>query len=294
MKNDEALQEFLIHLRLQRQLSAHTVQAYRRDLTHFFSVVRRPFDRVDDGAVEAYLTALETQGAKASTRARRTSALRQFYRFCVRQGWCERDPTALLRQSRRVRDLPRVPEEHQVEALLEAPETNTPLGLRDRAILETLYATGLRVSELAALRIDEVNFNLGVVKVVSGKGDKDRLAPLGEVALKWLQRYLADSRPVLLGARQCDTLFVSRQGRPMTRQTIWHRIKLWAGKAGIEEISPHKLRHAFATHLLNHGADLRVVQSLLGHANLSTTEIYTHVADVRLRQLHRQHHPRGG
>jgi integrase/recombinase XerD len=185
--------------------------------------------------------------------------------------------------------------EKQVHALLQAPDTTTLLGVRDRAMLELFYATGLRVSELAALRVDQINLHQGVLPVERGKGGKDRLVPVGEAAQAAVRDYLQRARPQLLKGGRCDVLFVSQQGRPMTRQTIWHRIKHWALQAGIpsEQISPHKLRHAFATHLLNHGADLRVVQALLGHANLSTTEIYTHLANERLRQLHRQHHPRG-
>jgi integrase/recombinase XerD len=182
-----------------------------------------------------------------------------------------------------------------VETLLQTPDTCTPLGLRDRALLETLYAAGLRVSELVRLQVDQVNLQQGVVLVVAGKGRKDRIVPLGEEAVVWLERYLQHSRPQLLGTHLCDALFLSQQGRAMTRQTVWHRIKKLAQAAGISvaHLSPHTLRHAFATHLVTHGADLRTVQMLLGHANLSTTEIYTHVANARLQQLHAQHHPRG-
>lgn len=291
-----ALDEFLTHLQLGRQLSAHTVAAYRRDLRHFFTALalESPCD-VDRVAVTGYLKDLKAAGVKPATINRRLAAIRQFYRHALRQEWCAVDPTELLRSRRGRRQLPKVLDEMQVVALLEAPDTATALGLRDRALLETLYATGLRVSELASLRVDQVNLHQGFVQVVGGKGGKDRLVPLGDAAIGRLRTYLERARPELLKDKQTDALFVSQQGRAMTRQTIWHRIKHWAQQAGMPAswISPHKLRHAFATHLLNHGADLRVVQALLGHANLSTTEIYTHVANARLKQLHREHHPRG-
>ncbi len=296
MNWSDAVEAFLIHLQLHRQLSAHTVAAYERDLRAFFAEQDgEDVCQVTPDGLNAYLDALNARGVKPATRNRRLSAIRQFYRYALRQGWCSEDPAELLRSRRARRSLPVVLTEAEVEALLHAPDTQTDLGLRDRAMLETLYATGLRVSELAALRVDQVNLHQGFVLVERGKGGKDRLVPLGEEAADWLRRYIERARPALLGQRLCDALFVSQQGRPMTRQTIWHRIKHWALQTGIpsKRISPHKLRHAFATHLLNHGADLRVVQALLGHANLSTTEIYTHVADVRLQQLHRKHHPRG-
>ena len=290
-----ALDAFLIHLQLGRQLSAHTVAAYRRDLCHFFTSleVDSPCE-VDRAQVERYLNGLKDT-LQPATVNRRLAAIRQFYRHALHQSWCAADPTELLRSRRSRRQLPKVLDEAQVVALLEAPDTDTALGLRDRALLEVLYATGLRVSELAALRVDQVNLSQGFVRVEGGKGGKDRLVPLGETAGEWLRAYLERARPALLKEKETDVLFISQQGRPMTRQTIWHRIKHWAERVGMPSawISPHKLRHAFATHLLNHGADLRVVQALLGHANLSTTEIYTHVADARLKQLHRAHHPRG-
>ena len=292
---DGILNDFLLSLQLEAQLSAHTVAAYRRDLTHFARWLEGgdPL-QVDRDTVERYLQAVLKTG-KPSSAARRLSALKRFYRFAVQQGACSTNPTHLVKTPRQVRRLPRGLTEDDVEALLHAPDVRTPLGLRDRALLETLYAAGLRVSELVRLQVDQVNLHQGVVLVVAGKGRKDRIVPLGEEASWWIGCYLRDSRPHLLRERLCDTLFVSQQGRPMTRQTVWHRIRKLAQLAGIEmkELSPHTLRHAFATHLVNHGADLRTVQMLLGHANLSTTEIYTHVANARLQQLHAKHHPRG-
>jgi len=219
--------------------------------------------------------------------------LRRFYRFLLREGLIADDPSALLESPRLGRPLPKALTEELVEKLLAAPHCDNPLGLRDRAMLETLYATGLRVSELVLLGLSQLNLQAGVVKV-TGKGNKERLVPLGEEAIEWLQRYLSTARPELLHQKTSEALFPTSRGAAMTRQAFWHNIKRYARTAGIEvNLSPHTLRHAFATHLLNHGADLRVVQMLLGHADLSTTQIYTQVARERLKQLHRAHHPRG-
>ena len=221
------------------------------------------------------------------------SCLRGFYRHALRLGLIEQDPTLDVAMPRLGRPLPKSLSEADVEALLRAPDVGEALGLRDRCMLEVLYACGLRVTELVSLRLDQINPRQGVLRV-TGKGRKERLVPLGEEALSWLERYLVEARPELLAGQPSDVVFPSRQARQMTRQTFWHRIKLHAGQAGIgAELSPHTLRHAFATHLLNHGADLRVVQMLLGHSDLSTTQIYTHVARHRLRELHASHHPRG-
>lgn len=287
----ERVEQFLHALKWQRQLSEHTVAAYRRDLTDFFTALDKPWQVVDAQDVQAYLN---REDLSKATLQRRLSAVRQFYRYLIAQGMTEQDPTALIRQQRKARRLPSVLTEAQVESLLQAPDVSSVLGMRDRAILEVFYATGMRVSELAAVEVAHVNLVQQVILVEKGKGDKDRLVPLGEAAVHWLTRYLRETRPGLCKQGGCEPLFLSQQGRTMTRQTIWHRIKHWARVAGIEaKLSPHTLRHAFATHLLNHGADLRVVQVLLGHANLSTTEIYTQVANARLQQLHKQHHPRG-
>lgn len=296
MTFNEVLHAFLLSLQLEAQLSANTLAAYRRDLQHFAHWLGDAGDplQVDRDTIERYLGAVLETG-KPSSAARRLSALKRFYRFAVQQGACSANPTHLVRTPRQTRKIPRSLSEQDVETLLQTPDTRTPLGLRDRALLETLYAAGLRVSELVRLQVDQVNLQQGVVLVVAGKGRKDRIVPLGEEAVVWLERYLQHSRPQLLGTHLCDALFLSQQGRAMTRQTVWHRIKKLAQAAGISvaHLSPHTLRHAFATHLVTHGADLRTVQMLLGHANLSTTEIYTHVANARLQQLHAQHHPRG-
>ena len=235
-----------------------------------------------------------SRSTRASSQARYLSTLRRFYRWQIGRGRLRHDPTQNLSNPARPSRLPKTLSEAQVEALIAAPDTATPLGLRDRAMLETIYATGLRVSELVNLKLFEVSLNDGVVRV-TGKGNKDRLTPLGELAIAWIERYLAEARPEILAGRQDDALFVTGRGHAMTRQAFWQLVKRYALSAGIapERLSPHVLRHAFATHLLNHGADLRVVQLLLGHADISTTQIYTHVARERLKALHASHHPRG-
>jgi integrase/recombinase XerD len=231
---------------------------------------------------------------RASSQARYLSTLRRFYRWQIGRGRIFIDPTLKLANPARPSRLPKVTSEKQVDALLAAPDLNTPLGLRDRAMLETLYASGLRVSELVNLKIHEVGFNEGVVRVI-GKGSKERLVPLGEQAIDWLTSYLNEARPEILKGQQSEAMFVTARGGAMTRQAFWQLIKRYAPQAGIDaaKLSPHVLRHAFATHLLNHGADLRVVQLLLGHADITTTQIYTHVARERLKRLHAIHHPRG-
>ena len=231
---------------------------------------------------------------RASSQARYLSTLRRFYRWQIGRGRILIDPTLKLANPARPSRLPKVMSEKQVDVLLAAPDLDTPLGLRDRAMLETLYASGLRVSELVNLKIHEVGFNEGVIRVI-GKGSKERLVPLGEQAIDWLTRYLDEARPDILKGQQSEALFVTARGGAMTRQAFWQLIKRYAPLAEIDatRLSPHVLRHAFATHLLNHGADLRVVQLLLGHADISTTQIYTHVARARLKKLHATHHPRG-
>ena len=233
------------------------------------------------------------QGYKARSTARLISAMRGFYRFLLREGLIVEDPTLQVDMPQLGRPLPKSLSEADVEALLAAPDLGDPIGLRDRAMLEVLYACGLRVSELVSLTLEQYNPRQGVLRVF-GKGSKERLVPMGEEAVVWVERYCREARADLLGGRPSDVLFPSLRGEQMTRQTFWHRIKLQAKVAGIgKSLSPHTLRHAFATHLLNHGADLRVVQMLLGHADLSTTQIYTHIARARLQALHAQHHPRG-
>jgi len=233
-------------------------------------------------------------GASPRSVARQVSSVRRFYSHLAQTGARADDPTARLPAPRLGRPLPKSLTERDVEALLAAPETGTPVGLRDRAMLETLYATGLRVSELVSLPVARLNTRQGVIRVVAGKGGKDRLVPLGEEAIAWLERYLGEGRPAMLEGRHSDALFITSRGTAMTRQAFWYLIRRYALRAGIEKpLSPHTLRHAFATHLLDHGADLRSLQMLLGHADLSTTQIYTHVARERLKELHARHHPRG-
>ena len=247
---------------------------------------------IDD--LVAYLGHRYEKGASARSMARALSTLRRFYRYLLREKVIEVDPTALLESPKIGRSLPATLSEKEVVELIDAPDMSTPEGLRDRAMLEVLYATGLRVSELVGLALDEMNLQMGVVRV-TGKGNKERLVPMGEQAVNWLQQYLAEVRPALMqGHGQVDEVFVTRRGAGMTRQAFWYLVKKYADQVGIHHhLSPHTLRHAFATHLVNHGADLRVVQMLLGHSDISTTQIYTHVAQARLQALHQAHHPRG-
>lgn len=292
----QLIENFLEQLWLLDGLSDNTRAAYQTDLQKYADWLA--------GQDKSLLTAQKTelmdylgwrlqQGYKASSSARLLSALRRFYQQALEQGQISEDPSALVDMPKTRRNLPDTLTEADVDALLEAPDEDEPLGLRDRCMLEVLYATGLRVSELTGLKLDEISLRQGVVRVM-GKGSKERLVPMGEQALDWLERYLAQGRPLLLGGKVSDVVFPSQRGQQMTRQTFWHRVKLHAQVAGIiKPLSPHTLRHAFATHLLNHGADLRVVQMLLGHSDLSTTQIYTHVAQARLQALHAQHHPRG-
>ena len=283
---------------LEDGLAKASLSSYRSDLLHFSSWLteqRLPaLCAVDEASLMRFIAAL-SQTLRASSQARYISTLRRFYRYLLARGRIGADPTLKIAMPVKPSRLPKVLSEAQVEALLAAPQTDLDLGLRDRAMLETLYATGLRVSELVGLKLHEVNFEMGVLRVF-GKGSKERLVPLGEEAIDWLRRYLVEGRPALLeGRRQSNDLFVTTRGASMTRQAFWYLIKRYALQAGIDpaRLSPHVMRHAFATHLLNHGADLRVVQLLLGHSDISTTQIYTHIARERLKSLHAQHHPRG-
>jgi integrase/recombinase XerD len=290
------IDEFLDSLWLEKGLSPHSRDAYRSDLELFHAWLQARGLDLPGAGREIILDHLgwRLQGDyKARSTARFLSALRGFYRFLLRQGRIAEDPTLQVAMPQIGRPLPKSLSEADVEALLAAPDVAEPLGLRDRAMLEVLYACGLRVTELVSLTLEQVNLRQGVLRVF-GKGSKERLVPLGEEAIAWLQRYQQEARPLLLAGKPGDVLFPSLRGEQMTRQTFWHRIKLHAQVAGIlKPLSPHTLRHAFATHLLNHGADLRVVQMLLGHSDLSTTQIYTHVARARLQELHARHHPRG-
>ncbi len=298
MKPDDGiLERFLDALWMERGLSVHTLAAYRSDLRGLerwlaATAGKRLVEAGRDDLL-AYLEVCLVRGRSARSSARLLSSMRRFYQYLVRAGLRDEDPSARIEGPRLGRPLPKTLTEAEVEALLEAPQTHTAEGLRDRAMLELLYATGLRVSELVRLNLTGLNLHQGVVRV-SGKGGRERIVPLGEEAAHWLERYLVRSRPQLLAGRSSPALFVTRRGGPMTRQAFWYLIKRHARRAGIgPDLSPHTLRHAFATHLLNHGADLRVLQMLLGHSDLSTTQIYTHVARERLKALHAAHHPRG-
>ncbi|MBC7780385.1 MAG: site-specific tyrosine recombinase XerD [Proteobacteria bacterium] len=292
------LDEFCDALWLEDGLARNSIESYRRDLAQLADwLARAPRAGTLMAASRAdlldYLAHRLQIGARASSSGRLLSAMKRFYRFMLARGRIGVDPTLEIDAPRQTRALPHSLSERDVETLLAAPRVDDAIGLRDRAMLETLYATGLRVTELVSLGVSQLSRDMGVVRVI-GKGSKERLVPLGEEALAWLARYFAESRPLILGTRQSSTLFVTARGEAMTRQAFWYRIKLHARTAGVAQpISPHVLRHAFATHLVNHGADLRVVQLLLGHADISTTQIYTHVARERLKDVHRKHHPRG-
>lgn len=291
-----AIERYLESLWLERGLARQTLAAYRTDLellAGWLGQRRSGLLTATRTILLEHLTWRIGQGYHARSTARHLSCIRGFYRHALRLSLISEDPTLDIALPKLGRSLPKSLSEADVEALLDAPDINDSLGLRDRCMLEVLYACGLRVTELVGLRLDQVNMRQGVVRV-TGKGNKERLVPLGEEALSWLGHYMKESRPALLNGQPSDVLFPSKQARQMTRQTFWHRIKLHAFQANIRsELSPHTLRHAFATHLLNHGADLRVVQMLLGHTDLSTTQIYTHVARHRLKDLHASHHPRG-
>lgn len=289
------LDDFCDTLWLEEGLSRNTLASYRADLVLFArALAARGLTPATarEPDLSSYLAGFSRKAKPASQR-RLLSTWRRYYRWLLARGRIEADPTLRIDPPMRVERFPKTLSEAQVEALLAAPDTATALGLRDRAMLEVLYASGLRVSELVGLRMFEIGLQEGVVRVM-GKGAKERLVPLGEVAVDWVRRYLADARPEILAGRMSDDVFVTRLGTGMSREMFWRLIKQYGVQAGIQatRLSPHVLRHAFATHLINHGADLRVVQLLLGHADISTTQIYTHVARERLKALHAQHHPR--
>ncbi|MCC5794547.1 MAG: site-specific tyrosine recombinase XerD [Chromatiales bacterium] len=293
---DSIVEKFLDAIWMERGLSVNTLGAYRADLL----ALQRWLAQRDTSliyAVRADLLAFMAwrakEGAKPRSTARQLSSFRRFYRFLLRDGLITEDPTVKIEMPKIGRSLPKSLTETEVDALLQAPDVSDPLGHRDRAMLEVLYATGLRVSELINLHQNQINLNQGVLRI-RGKGERERLIPLGEEAQRWLRDFFGSARGEILLERQSDYVFPTRRGDRMTRQAFWHIIKRYARKAGISaRMSPHTLRHAFATHLLNNGADLRVVQMLLGHSDLSTTQIYTHVARARMKELHAQHHPRG-
>ncbi|MGM0769253.1 MAG: site-specific tyrosine recombinase XerD [Pseudomonadota bacterium] len=297
--SDEAIiSRFCDAVWLEDGLGEKTRMAYRSDLERLAAWLKeqpgRPaLTEVRRAELLAWISRGLAEGTKTSTAARRLSGLRRFYRYLLREGVVSEDPTLQIDSPRLPRRLPDSLSEQDVEALLAEPDPEVPIELRDKAMMEILYGCGLRVSELTELRVDQVNLRQGVVRI-TGKGGKERLVPLGEEAIDWLVRYMKEARGELLKGRPSDALFPGSRPVAMTRQTFWHRIRHYAIRSGIaKHLSPHTLRHAFATHLLNHGADLRVVQMLLGHSDLSTTQIYTHVARQRLQELHQAHHPRG-
>jgi integrase/recombinase XerD len=290
-----AIDAFIDALWLEEGLANNTLAAYRRDLALYADWLAQRGRQLAGSAEEdlnAYFAARHGQ-TKATTANRRLTVFKRFFRWALRERLVEADPTLRLLSAKQPLRVPKTLSEAQVEALLDAPDTGTPLGLRDRTMLELIYASGLRVSELVTLKTFNVGMAEGVLRVL-GKGSKERLVPFGQVARDWIERYLADARPAILAGQQTEDMFVTARGQGMTRVMFWMIVKKHARAAGITApLSPHTLRHAFATHLLNHGADLRAVQMLLGHADISTTTIYTHVARERLKQLHAQHHPRG-
>ncbi|GAB3189495.1 site-specific tyrosine recombinase XerD [Hydrogenophaga aquatica] len=300
------LERFIDALWLEDGLAGNTLEAYRRDLSQFAAWLADtgpqgaragqqalPLTGACEADLQAYMAVKLHEGGKATSANRRLTVLRRFYRWALREGLVQTDPTLKLLAAKQLARVPKTLTEAQVEALLRAPDTGQPLGLRDRAMLELMYASGLRVSELVGLRTFELSLADQVLRV-TGKGNKERLVPFGDEALRWLRSYLAEARPGILAGQMSEDLFVTARGAGMTRVMFWVLVKKYAQQAGITtHLSPHTLRHAFATHLLNHGADLRAVQLLLGHADISTTTIYTHVARERLKQLHARHHPRG-
>ena len=308
LPEQQVIERFIDHLWMENGLSENTLSAYRNDLASFalwLKEKRYSLTEVDTSTVQDFLAFNYQVQQKRRSVARLLSTLRRFYLYLRRENQIDEDPTRLLESPKGERSLPLSLNEQQIEDLLAAPDTTDDLGLRDRAMLEILYATGLRVSELINLQTSQISLQQGVIRVI-GKGDKERLVPVGEIALDWLMQYYQQSRPQLLlktnavkiagkkNTSLCSEVFVTKRGGAMTRQAFWYMVKRYALVAGIapEQLSPHTLRHAFATHLLNHGADLRVVQMLLGHSDISTTQIYTHVADQRLREMYQKHHPR--
>ena len=294
-EQSKQIDSFIDHLWLEDGLSKNTLESYRADLSQFNLWLMQQKTQLLDANqadIQQYL-AVKFPQSKPRSISRLIASMRRFYRYALRENLIQTDPTLQIESPKLPRSLPKSLNEQEVEDLLDAPNVNEAIGLRDRAMLELLYASGLRVSELVTVKVNEVSTQDGVVRV-TGKGNKTRLVPMGEEAADWIDKYLKQARPEILQKRLCDAMFVTARASAMTRQAFWYLIKRYALLAGItKHMSPHVLRHAFATHLLNHGADLRVVQMLLGHADISTTQIYTHVARERLKQLHSVHHPRG-
>ena len=295
LRDSSELDSFIDHLWLEDGLAKNTLESYRLDLYAFalwITEQNKQLLAVEQADVQQYL-AVKFPHSKPRSISRLIASLRRFYRYLIRENKISLDPTVQIQSPKLPRSLPKSLSEDEVLALLNSPNVDEPIGLRDRAMLELLYACGLRVTELVSVKVTEVSLSDGVVRV-TGKGSKTRLVPMGEEAVDWISRYLSEARPAILQKRLCDALFVTNRADEMTRQGFWYLIKRYALLAGItKHMSPHVLRHAFATHLLNHGADLRVVQMLLGHSDISTTQIYTHVARERLKKLHSVHHPRG-
>ncbi len=296
MSDRRLIERFIDLLWMERGLSRNTLSSYQSDISkvaRWLKEKKLSLESAQRYDLLEYLACLVEQGMRPRTSARQLSSLRQFYNLAVREGWLQIDPTALIDAPKLGRSLPKSLSEGDVERLLDAPNLRQPEGVRDRTMLELLYATGLRVTELVNLTSDQIQLNQGLVRV-TGKGGVDRLVPIGDEAIEWLQEFVNGARKDILKGCQCDALFPTRRGNGMTRQAFWYRLKKYAKNSQISGLlSPHTLRHAFATHLMNHGADLRVVQLLLGHSSLSTTQIYTHVAKERLKTIHQQHHPRG-
>lgn len=295
-KDLRLIEAYLDSIWVEKGLSQNSLDSYHYDLCQFSNWLNKQYLHTlscQRQHVQQYLHWRKINNLQPSSTARMLSCLRGFYHYLLEKSLISQNPLALIEQPKQGRRLPDSLTEQDIETLLNAPALNDPIQFRDRAMMEVLYATGLRVTELVSLKLQEINLEQGVVRVM-GKGNKERLIPLGEEAIDWVHRYLQQIRPILVRDKICDEVFPSSRGKQMTRQTFWHRLKRYALAVGIEKhLSPHVLRHAFATHLLNNGADLRVVQMLLGHSDLSTTQIYTHIAQQRLQLLHQQHHPRG-
>ena len=296
-RNEPEIDRFIDSLWSQKGLAELTLSAYQQDLLQFsrwLATHRQKLFEAEQSSIQQFLAERFTNGASARSNARLLSTLKQYYRYLIRIGERQDNPTALISAPKIHRSLPQSLGETDIEKLLDAPDLESNFGLRDRCMLELMYSSGLRVSELVGLQLNQINTNLGLVRLI-GKGNKERVIPVGEEALHWLAKYVKQARPGLQSAKSIsDALFLSSRGSAITRQAFWQNIKKHLLKAGVKTVfSPHSLRHAFATHLLNHGADLRTVQMLLGHSSLSTTQIYTHIAQARLQSIHAQHHPRG-
>ncbi|MBI3013916.1 MAG: site-specific tyrosine recombinase XerD [Candidatus Tectomicrobia bacterium] len=298
MKKEDLVAEFVHFLRVEKRLAANSVEAYRRDLVGFLGACGvnsvEELGGITPAAIVEYLSRLQKRGRSVASLARHLSAVKSFFQFAFREGWLAWDPASELKSPRHWRRLPQVLSRAEVEKLLQVPEGNTPIGVRDQAMLELLYATGLRVSELLSLTVSAVNLGLGFL-ICTGKGGKQRIVPVGAPARRQVLHYLASSRPKLIRGKDHGVLFVNRRGGKLSRQSFWRILKRYAGRAGLgKKIGPHSLRHSFATHMLEGGADLRVVQQLLGHSAITTTQIYTQVVQDRLRAVYDQCHPRAG